>query len=130
MDIDIKKLQDLLGVPVLAASGLKGEGIDQLVEQITWYSNQGAAGENNQRDTGEQNYDIDKIINTVQTTTNYRQSAIMEKLHLATIKPLTGIPLTIIILLLSAAGMMVTCMLLLGLVIMPLLDKLYLPIIE
>ena len=128
--INLEKLQDLLGVPVLATSGIRGEGIDQLVEQITRDINQSAVGKKNLRDPSKQENDLDKIIQAVQTTANHHQSAIIEKLHLATIKPLTGIPLAIMLLLLSIVGMMGTCILLLGFAIIPLLNKLYLPLIE
>ena len=95
ISIDVEKLEQVLGVPCIPISALSGEGINELVLKIRDARVSDFVFNNSQRWN-----EIGKIINEVQEikSKNYTFS---EKLRDASIKPLTGIPLLILVLLLT-----------------------------
>ena len=126
--IDIEKLRDLLGgVPVIPTSGLSGEGIKQLVEHVT----EASSAQIHERTESEQERwsDVGKIISEVQTI-EHRHPTFIEKFQDATIRPLTGIPIAILVLVLSTAIILAVFMSLFMLIIMPFFDICYLPIVQ
>ena len=126
--IDIEKLRDLLGgVPVIPTSGLSGEGIKPLVEHVT----EASSAQIHERTESEQERwsDVGKIISEVQTI-EHRHPTFIEKFQDATIRPLTGIPIAILVLVLSTAIILAVFMSLFMLIIMPFFDICYLPVVQ
>ncbi len=89
IDIDVEKLQSLLGVSVVPTVALAGEGINALVSCL-----EKAHGSQTIMPVAEEErwVEIGQIIKQVQTV-GHRHPTIWEKIADATIRPLTGIPL-------------------------------------
>jgi ferrous iron transport protein B len=123
--IDVKKLQEFLGVPVIPTSGLSGEGIRELVEHIKEASNP----EIHEHTKGERWKDVGKIILEVQTI-EHRHHTIGEKIQDLTIMPLTGIPIAIAILFLTFTSVRYIGESLISYVTEPFFETFYLPVME
>jgi ferrous iron transport protein B len=91
--IDIKKLEQIIGVPCVPTCALSGEGIHELVEKINEAQTSGFIFDNMQRWN-----EIGKVINQVQTI-KHKHHTFSETLRDASVKPLTGIPILIFVLL-------------------------------
>ncbi|MBN2817344.1 MAG: ferrous iron transporter B, partial [Bacteroidales bacterium] len=91
--IDIKKLKQIIGVPCVPTCALSGEGIHELVEKINEAQTSGFIFDNMQRWN-----EIGKVINKVQTI-KHKHHTFSETLRDASVKPLTGIPILIFVLL-------------------------------
>ncbi|MFW5862863.1 MAG: FeoB small GTPase domain-containing protein [Spirochaetota bacterium] len=93
ISIDFEKIQTLLGVPCIPTSAITGQGIKPLTDRINdavvsgYITNE----ENRWNETG-------KIIDQVQQIQHTKPS-ILEKFKEATIRPITGFPLLVAILL-------------------------------
>jgi ferrous iron transport protein B len=92
ISIDVGKLEEILGVPVVPTSALSGEGIKTLVSRIT------------EAKPGSCRYDEDErwsligsIVKGVQKV-EHRHHTLLERLADASVVPGTGIPLAIVIL--------------------------------
>lgn len=94
ISIDVRKLEDLLEVPCIPTCALTGEGIKELVSKIKDARVSGFLFDDSQRWN-----EIGKIISQVQVIHRKRHS-FTEKLRDASIKPLTGIPMLVVVLLL------------------------------
>lgn len=90
--IDVKKLENLLGVPVITTVGVTGEGIKKLVERIDEAKTVGVQG----RTEHERWAKIGKIVTQCQRL-EHRHHTFLEKIADASITPATGIPIGIII---------------------------------
>jgi ferrous iron transport protein B len=95
ISINVEKLEQLLGVPCMPISALSGEGIKELVLKIRDARVSDFVFDNSQRWN-----EIGNIINAVQEIKS-KNHTFSEKLQDASIKPLTGIPLLILVLLLT-----------------------------
>lgn len=95
ISIDCEKIQALLGVPCCPTSAITGKGIKPLTDKISE-----AAVSNYQSDDKNRWNEVGKIIDQVQQLEKRKRSA-LEKLKEATIRPLTGFPLLIAVLLTS-----------------------------
>jgi len=95
IDIDVKKLEELLGVPVIKTVAVTGEGIKDLVEKIPQ-----AKTPKGHRSEEEREQEISRIVNMVETKRNKGHSP-LECLEDATIKPATGIPIALFVLFLA-----------------------------
>ncbi|MBN2637171.1 MAG: ferrous iron transporter B [Prolixibacteraceae bacterium] len=93
--IDVDKLEQTLGVPCIPISALSGEGIKKLVLKIHEARVSNFVFDNSQRWN-----EIGKIISDVQKIIS-KNHTFSEKLRDASIKPLTGIPLLVLVLLLT-----------------------------
>ena len=95
--IDEKKLEQLLGIPVVTTNALTGEGIKKLVSRI-----KDACVNENIKPTSEEGrwIEIGSIIRKVERV-EHRHHTIKDRIAEATIKPLTGIPIAFIIIFLS-----------------------------
>ena len=91
--IDIKKLEQIIGVPCVPTCALSGEGIRELVEKINGAKTSGFFFDNRQRWN-----EIGKVITQVQTI-KHKHHSFSETLRDASVKPLTGIPILIFVLL-------------------------------
>lgn len=93
VDIDVKKMEELLGVPVVPTVGVSGEGIKKLVNRLSEAKNSRyprSSEEDKWKKTG---YILEKI-----QFLHHRHHTFMELLEEASVKPLTGLPLAAIIL--------------------------------
>jgi ferrous iron transport protein B len=93
ISIDVDKLQELLGVPVIPTCAITGEGIAELVSVLP------------KAKTGTIQYEqegrwekVGEIVGQVQTIT-HRHHTFLERLEDLSIKPATGLPLAIVTLL-------------------------------
>ncbi len=94
--IDVKKLEKILGVPVIPTVGLSGEGIKELVKRLK----QLKAPKGRRLKEKEKWYEIGKIIKEVQRI-NYKSKTLKDKIEELTIRPLTGLPIAALAILLS-----------------------------
>jgi len=85
IDIDVNTLQNILGVPIVATSGLTGQGIKDLVHTIP----HAASPKRNPITREERWAEIGKIIDQVQKIT-HRHHRWYERLEDASVKPLSG----------------------------------------
>jgi len=96
IDIDVEKLEKMLGVPVVPTVALTGEGIKELVTRLkdAKVSGMTPLGEE------ERWVKIGKIIKEAETI-HHHHHTLKERLSDLTIKPATGIPLALVIIALS-----------------------------
>ncbi|MBI5573248.1 MAG: ferrous iron transporter B [Elusimicrobia bacterium] len=91
ISIDEKKLEEILGVPVIPTCAVTGEGLSKIVSNLN-----NAKISNFSYDQDEKWHVIGNIIESVQKVF-HRHHTFLERLSDITIKPLTGIPAAIII---------------------------------
>jgi len=121
--IDLGRLEELLGVPVVPTIGITGQGIKELVENIPRATSPQALSQS--RD--ERWATIGSIIDQVQRLT-HRHHTWLERLEDASIKPLTGVIIALVIL---AATFLVVRFIgesLIGYVLDPLFTNLWAPV--
>lgn len=95
ISIDYKKLEELIGVPVIPVSGVTGEGIKETVSRMN------EAKKSSFSYNPEDNWKvIGKITDSVQKL-SHRHHTFFDRLNEATIHPITGIPLALLALLLT-----------------------------
>ena len=98
VEVDVKKLEKLLGVKVVPTVGVTGEGVKKLVNSL-----QKAKSPNIKKQSEKDRWSkIGGIINKVQKT-SHRHHTFLERLGDASIKSLTGIPIALITMLFSFA---------------------------
>ncbi len=91
--IDVKKLEQIIDVPCIPTCALSGEGINELINRINEAKPSGFIFDNLQRWN-----EIGEIINQVQII-KHKHHTFSETLRDASVKPLTGIPILLIVLL-------------------------------
>lgn len=88
--IDVKKLEEILGIPVVATCARTGEGLKELVDRLK------EAKPRHYEFTEEQKWaEIGKIINEVQKL-SHRHHTFLDRVSEISIRPLTGIPFALI----------------------------------
>lgn len=93
ISIDIKKLSEILGVPVVTTTGVTGAGIEALVRTILYYPADQKPGlkiENRWEAIG-------NIVTEVQSL-EHRHHTFLERLQDISVHPLAGIPISLVIL--------------------------------
>lgn len=124
IDIDVEKLEKLLGVPVVPTIGITGEGIKKLFSRL-----EEAKRRKPIKRTEHQRWNkIGKIIERVQTLT-HRHHTLREILEEASVRPLSGLPIAILILFFSFKIIRFIGEGLIGYLLEPLFTRLYLPLI-
>ncbi len=124
ININVEKLEKLLGVPVVPTIGITGEGIKELFSRL-----EEAKRKKPIKRTEHQRWDeIGRIIDRVQTLT-HRHHTLREILEEASIRPLSGLPIAILVLFLSFKIIRFIGEGLIGYLLEPLFTKLYLPLI-
>jgi len=98
IDIDVKKLEELLNVPIIPTVGVTGEGIKKLVSKLPKAKNP----KTKKHSDKERWNKTGNIIKQVQKT-KHRHHTFLERLSDASVNPITGIPIAILILLFSFA---------------------------
>jgi len=123
INIDIKKMEQLIGVPVVPTVGVTGEGFKELLLRIpdaSSPSNAPSTEEGRWMETG-------RIVNEVQSLT-HRHPTLLEKFGDASVQPLTGIPIAIMAMFASFKIVRFLGESLIGNVFEPLFEKLWLPL--
>lgn len=95
ISIDHKKLEEILGVPVIPVSGVTGEGISETVSRIK--EAKISSFSYNKNDNWKV---IGEITDSVQKL-SHRHHTLFDRLNEATIHPVTGVPLALLTLLLT-----------------------------
>ncbi|MBC7081235.1 MAG: ferrous iron transporter B [Thermoplasmatales archaeon] len=96
IEIDLKELERQLGVPVVATVALTGEGIKELVERIK----DAKVKEREKTSDDEKWVEIGRIIKNTQKV-KHRHHTLRDRLSELSIKPLTGLPIAIFVLIIS-----------------------------
>lgn len=90
INIDVKKLENILGIPVVPTVGITGEGIKELVLRIP----EAASKKRSKTSEKEKWIELGNIIEKVQTL-EHRHHTFLEILGDASVKPSTGIPIAL-----------------------------------
>ncbi|HNX82444.1 MAG TPA: ferrous iron transporter B [Candidatus Omnitrophota bacterium] len=124
ISIDVKKLEEQLGVPVVSTCGLSGEGIKELIERLPQ-----AKARSLPVSSDTQKWEkIGKIVEEVQKLT-HRHHTFLEILEDLSIKPLTGVPIALGIIYCSFWVVRLIGENLIGHIFEPLFTKLWLPLL-
>lgn len=124
IQINKEKLEEFLQVPVIPTIGVTGEGIKDLVESIT-----NPKVVNIKKHTYEEKWvDIGHIIKNVQNL-SHRHHTFLELLQDFSVKPLTGIPLAIVLFILIFYIIRLIGESIIGFICEPLFEKLYSPLL-
>ena len=94
ISIDAEKMEEILGVPVVPTVAVTGEGFKALVSRIPEASNPRVA----ERSEEERWTEVGRIIDEIQSL-KHRHHTTLEVLGDASVKPLTGIPIAILVML-------------------------------
>jgi len=122
--IDLERLQEALGVPVIPTVGLTGEGMKQLVEAVPEAKAPGHAAR-----TGEERWKaVGGIIDQVQQIT-HRHHTWMERLGDASIRPLSGGLIAVLVLAGVFFGVRYLSESIISYVMDPLFNNLWAPVI-
>lgn len=122
ISIDDKKLEQILGVPCVPICAVTGEGVKQLVEKLKEAKPSDYDYEDNQRWQ-----EIGGIVDKVQTIT-HRHHTWLERLGDASVRPLTGIPMAVVVMFLAFKVIRFIGEGLIGYVGEPLFEKLWAPV--
>jgi len=123
VSIDVEKLQRILGVPVVPTVAITGEGIKKLVETLPEAKKGDYQFENTERW-----HEIGRIVERVQIV-KHRHHTFLERLGDFTVRPFSGIPTAIIILLLTFKIVRFIGEGLINHLLNPLFNDFYLPLI-
>ena len=96
INIDVEKLEKILGIPIVPTTALTGEGIKELISRIK----EARTSRLKPSSEKEKWIKIGKIIKSVEKV-EHRHHTIKETISDATIKPVTGIPLAFVIIIAS-----------------------------
>jgi ferrous iron transport protein B len=122
ISIDVNKLREILGVPVVPTCAITGEGIKELVSEIPH-----AKPNTFQYDEEKRWEKVGEIVDQVQKIT-HRHHTFLERLEDLTIRPVTGLPLAVVTLLVIFQIIRFIGEGLIGLIFEPLFEKLWAPL--
>ncbi len=122
ISIDVDRLKEILGVPIVPTCAITGEGIKELVSELP-----GARPNTFQYDEEKRWEKVGEIVGQVQKIT-HRHHTFLERLEDLTIKPVTGLPLAAITLFVVFQIIRFIGEGLIGLIFEPLFDKLWAPL--
>jgi ferrous iron transport protein B len=125
VDIDVEKLKSLLGVPVVSTCAVTGVGIKSLKEEIK----QARPNPKNKLTHEARWQEIGKIVETVQRLT-HRHHSIRELLEDASVKPLSGLVISFVIVYVSFKAVRLLGELLINKIFDPLFLDAYKPVLE
>jgi ferrous iron transport protein B len=95
ISIDVEKLENILKVPCVPICAVTGQGVKHLVERI-----EEAKPSSLEYDEQEKWHEIGNIVEKVQTIT-HRHHTLLERLSDASVRPLTGLPIAVMVLFLT-----------------------------
>jgi len=123
IQIDIKKLEENLGVPVISTCGLTGEGIKELINRLPQ-----ARALKMKFDSDSHRWErMGKIVEDVQRLT-HRHHTLLERLEGLSIKPLTGLPIALGVVYCAFWVIRFIGENLIGYIFEPLFERLWLPL--
>jgi len=122
ISIDDRRLEEILGVPCVPICGVTGEGVNHLVEKI-----KEAKLSEYEYDDEERWHKVGDIVGKVQNIT-HRHHTWLEKLGEASVKPLSGLPIAIIMMFLAFKLIRFIAEGLIGHVGEPIFENLWLPV--
>jgi len=122
ISIDDKRLEEILGVPCVPICAVTGEGVKQLVEKLKDAKPSGYEYEDSQRWQT-----IGSIVDKVQSIT-HRHHTWLERLEDASVRPVTGIPIAIVVLFLAFKAIRFIGEGLIGYAGEPVFEKLWAPL--
>lgn len=123
IQIDVKKLEQLLRVPVVPTVGVTGEGIKELATRVKEAANP-VIGETTEEEKWTR---VGKIVNDVQTL-QHRHPTFLEWLGEVSVKPLSGIPIAGVVLFTAFKVIRFISEGLIAGLLEPLFEKLWLPL--
>jgi ferrous iron transport protein B len=123
IEIDVKKLEKTLKVPVVPTCGLSGEGIKELIERLP----EAKAHALKRQDAKQRWQDVGKIIQDVQKL-HHRHHTLLERLEDASVMPLTGFPIALGVVFLSFLIIRSVGEGLIGYICEPLFEKVWAPL--
>jgi len=121
--IDVGKLEQLLGVPVVPTTAITGEGLKELADRIPEAMSPGVAA----RTSDERWAAVGTIVGEVQTI-SHRHRTWLERLEDASARPLTGLPIAALVLVVSFIVVRFIGEGLIGYVCDPLFERLWAPL--
>jgi ferrous iron transport protein B len=121
--INAERMEEILGVPVVPTVGVTGEGIRNLVSRIPEAANPDVAGRTDEERWAE----VGRIVNDIQSLER-RHHTFLEMLGDASVRPSSGIPIAVLVLLLTFYIVRFIGEGLTGYVFEPLFETLWLPV--
>lgn len=122
--IDVRKLEEHLGVPVIPTCGLTGDGIKELISRLP----EAVKSHKFQVSSDGQRWErIGKTIEAVQKLT-HRHHTVLERLEDISIKPLTGLPIALGVIYGSFWVIRIISESLIGYILEPFFEKFWLPL--
>lgn len=123
--IDVTKLEEWLGVPVVPTAAISGEGFARLIERL----NEARAPRVRKHDLKERWADIGRLLAAVQQI-EHRHHTWVDRLQDLSLQPLTGIPIAAVVL--TAAFLVIRFVGegLIDYVFDPIFDSLWMPVLE
>jgi len=91
--IDVEKMEEILGVPVVPTVAVSGEGISELVSRVPQARNPHVP----ERSEEDRWREVGRIVEQVQSL-EHRHHTLMELVGDASVKPLTGLPIAVLVL--------------------------------
>ena len=125
IEIDVKKLEDILKIPVVPVVATTGSGVKEVIERIPKTEHKVLTRKSSDK---EKWVKIGKIIKKVQKI-NYRHHRFVETIEDLSIKPVTGIPIAVLVMAFVFYIVRFIGENLIGYVFEPLFD-LYLPLLD
>jgi len=122
ISIDDKKLEQILGVPCVPICAVTGEGVKRLVERI-----KDAKLSAYEYEDKERWHEVGNIVDKVQNITHHHHTW-LERLGDASVRPLTGIPMAVVVMFLAFKVIRFIGEGLIGYVGEPLFEKLWAPV--
>jgi len=123
ISIDEKRLEEILGVPCIPICAVTGEGVNHLVERI-----KDAKLSDYEYEDEERWHEIGKIVDKVQNIT-HRHHTWLERFGDASVRPLTGIPMAVVVMFLAFKVIRFIGEGLIGYVGEPVFEKLWMPVV-
>ena len=122
ISIDKEKLERILGVPVVPTCAISGEGIKELVTRL-----HEAKAKTYEYQEEERWHEVGNIIEQVQQVT-HRHHTFLERLGDASLQPLTGLPIALVLIYLMFTVIRFIGENLIGYIFEPLFEKLWAPV--
>lgn len=125
IEITPGKLEEMLGVPVVPTVGISGEGVRELVERLQ----EARPGGHPVRDRDARWPEMGRIVSSCQILSHHHHT-FLQRLSDLSVKPWTGLPLAVLVLLAAFWVVRFIGESLIGYVADPVFAQLYLPLLE
>jgi ferrous iron transport protein B len=95
ISIDVEKLEEILGIPCVPICAVTGEGVNRLVERIKDAKTSAYEYEDKERW-----HEVGNIVDKVQKVA-HRHHTLLERLGDASVRPITGLPIAVVVMYLA-----------------------------